>query len=83
MAVVYQVLAVVNLAWPRSSVYDLTGHTWWLKWSAVLFIGITLVVGYLIHLRLRGGKVHIPHAWHHHPAAEATAAAALAEPESA
>ena len=75
VAVVYQVLAVVNLAWPRSSVYDLTGHTWWLKWSAVLFIGITLVVGYLVHLRLRGGKVHIPHAWHHHPAAETAAAA--------
>ena len=85
VAVVYQVLAVVNLAWPRSSVYDLTGHTWWLKWSAVLFIGITLVVGYLVHLRLRGGKMHIPHAWHHQPAAEPTAAAAasLAEPESA
>ena len=28
----------------------------------MLFIGITLVVGYLVHLRLRGGKVHIPHA---------------------
>ena len=72
VAVIYQVLAVVNLAWPRSSVYDLTGHTWWLKWSAVLFIGITLVVGYLVHLRLRGGKVHIPHAWAHQPAAEPT-----------
>jgi amino acid transporter len=85
VAVIYQVLAVVNLAWPRSSVYDLTGHTWWLKWSAVLFIGITLAVGYLVHLRLRGGKVHIPHAWHHHPAAEpaAAAGASLAEPESA
>ncbi len=41
----------------------------------------TLVVGYLVHLRLRGGKLHIPHAWHHHPAAEP--AAALAEPEGA
>jgi len=70
VAVVYQVLAVVNLAWPRSSVYDLTGHTWWLKWSAVLFIGITLVVGYLIHLRLREGKMHIPHARLQQPAAE-------------
>jgi hypothetical protein len=36
----------------------------------VLFIAITLVVGYLVHLRLRGGKVHIPHAWHHHPVPE-------------
>ena len=85
VAVVYQVLAVINLAWPRSSVYDLTGHTWWLKWSAVLFIGITLVVGYLVHLRLRGGKVHIPHAWHHHHAEAPMEgpAVALAEPEGA
>jgi urea carboxylase system permease len=90
VAVAYQVLAIVNLAWPRSSVYDLTGHTWWLKWSAVLFIGITLAVGYLVHLRLRGGKVHIPHAWLHHAAADPAPAAgpvvspaALAEPEGA
>ncbi len=75
-------LAIINLAWPRKSVYDLTGHTWWLQWSAVLFIAVTLVVGYLVHLRLRGGKVHIPHAWHHHHAAE-PAAVALAEPEGA
>ncbi|HEY7278110.1 MAG TPA: hypothetical protein VH594_19225, partial [Trebonia sp.] len=71
------------------SVYDLTGHTWWLKWSAVLFIGITLAVGYLVHLRLRGGKVHIPHAWLHHHATTAPTtgqtptAAALPEPEGA
>jgi urea carboxylase system permease len=55
LAVLYQVAAVVNLAWPRASVYDLTGHTWWLRWSAVLFIGITAVIGYLVHLRLRAG----------------------------
>jgi urea carboxylase system permease len=55
VAVLYQVLAIINLAWPRSSVYDLTGHTWWLKWSAVLFIGITLVVGFIVHRRLRAG----------------------------
>jgi urea carboxylase system permease len=75
VAVVYQVLMIANLAWPRKSVYDLGGHTWWLQWSAVLFIGLTLVVGYLVHLRLRGGKVHIPHAWLHHAAAEHAVAA--------
>jgi urea carboxylase system permease len=53
IAVLYQVVAVINLAWPRASVYDLTGHTWWLRWSALLFIGISLVVGVLVHLRLR------------------------------
>lgn len=51
LAVVYQVVMAVNLLWPRSAVYDTTGHTWWLKWSAVLFIGLTLVAGFLIHRR--------------------------------
>jgi urea carboxylase system permease len=55
VAVLYQVAAIVNLAWPRASVYDLTGHTWWLRWSAVLFIAITVVIGYLVHRRLRAG----------------------------
>ena len=59
IAVVYQVLAVINLIWPRKSVYDLTGHTWWLQWSAPLFIGLTLVIGYLAHQRLRTGTATI------------------------
>jgi urea carboxylase system permease len=45
VAVAYQVLMVINLAWPRSAIYDLTGHSWWLQWSALLFIGATLLVG--------------------------------------
>jgi urea carboxylase system permease len=57
IAVAYQVLAVVNLAWPRSLVYDLTGHTWWLQWSALLFIGATVIVGIAVHLRLRGAAM--------------------------
>ena len=45
---------------------------------------LTLVVGYLVHLRLRGGKLHIPHAWLHHPTPSRRAGdAALAEPEGA
>jgi amino acid transporter len=80
VAVVYQVLMIVNLAWPRKSVYDLGGHTWWLQWSAPLFIALTLVAGYLVHLRLRGGKVHIPHARHSHPVGPPPV---LAEPETA
>ncbi len=55
IAVVYQVLAIVNLAWPRKSVYDLTGHTWWLQWSAPLFIGIVVVVGIAVH-RVLGAR---------------------------
>jgi urea carboxylase system permease len=60
LAVAYQVVAVVNLAWPRKAVYDLTGHTWWLQWSAVLFIAIAVVVGALVHMTLRKNSAAIP-----------------------
>ncbi|QGF23136.1 APC family permease [Raineyella fluvialis] len=60
LAVAYQVVAVVNLAWPRAAVYDLTGGTWWLQWSAVLFIGLCLVVGVLVHRRLHPHATRIP-----------------------
>ncbi|HEX3966000.1 MAG TPA: APC family permease [Trebonia sp.] len=80
IAVVYQVLAIVNLAWPRKSVYDLTGHTWWLQWSAPLFIGIVLVLGIAVHRVLRGNALSIP------VAAQVPALlteVAIAEPEGA
>jgi amino acid transporter len=59
-AVGYQVVMVVNLLWPRPEIYDLTGGTWWLKWSALLFIAATLALGALIHWRNRvrhGGAI--------------------------
>ena len=60
LAVLYQVVMVVNLAWPRASVYDLTGGTWWLQYSALLFIAASLLVGALCHHRNRarhGGPI--------------------------
>ena len=53
LAVAYQVVMVVNLAWPRAAVYDLTDGTWWLQYSALLFIAATLVVGFFVHRRNR------------------------------
>jgi urea carboxylase system permease len=53
VAVVYQLIAAFNLMWPRSEIYDLTGHTWWLKWSALLFLALTILVGIGIHIRNR------------------------------
>ncbi len=63
VAIAYQLVMVVNLAWPRAAIYDLTGDTWWLKWSALLFIALTLVVGTVIHWRTRirhGGPIRLP-----------------------
>jgi urea carboxylase system permease len=60
VAVVYQVVMVVNLVWPRAAIYDLTGNTWWLQWSALLFIGLTLLIGAVVHWRNRvrhGGAI--------------------------
>jgi len=61
-AVVYQVGMVLNLLWPREAIYDLTGHTWWLRWSALLFLGLILVLGAALHLRTRsrtGGPIEL------------------------
>ena len=65
LAVLYQVGMVVNLLWPRAAVYDLTGETWWLQWSALLFIGLALVIGAAYfasqRLHLRISLRHLPH----------------------
>jgi urea carboxylase system permease len=62
-AIVYQVGMVINLAWPRKEIYDLEGRGWWLQWSALLFIGLTVLVGAAIHWRTRirhGGAIKLP-----------------------
>ena len=65
IAVIYQIGMVINLMWPRPEIYDLTGETWWLKWSALLFIGISLLVGAVyfaqrrLHRRIK--LAHVPH----------------------
>ena len=66
VAVVYQTIMVVNLMWPRVFIYDLTPDgTWWLQWSALLFVGLTVVVGagYFVARQLHTSidLVHVPH----------------------
>ena len=53
VAVLFQAGMVVNLIWPRAAVYDLTGHTWWLQWSALLLLAVVLLAGAAVHLRMR------------------------------
>ncbi|MFF4690024.1 amino acid permease [Streptomyces sp. NPDC001307] len=65
VAVVYQAGMTVNLIWPRAEIYDLTGGTWWLRWSALLCIGLGLAAGaaYFLARRLhrRIELRHVPH----------------------
>jgi urea carboxylase system permease len=77
VAVVYQAIMVANLLWPRTVIYDLTGDTWWLKWSALLFVGITLAVGigYFVARQLHSKieLIHVPHSAVLEPVATAAA----------
>nr|WP_238431810.1 amino acid permease [Streptomyces cavernae] len=78
LAVLYGAGMTVNLIWPRPEIYDLTEGTWWLRWSALLFIGLTLAVGaaYFLARRLhhRIELRHVPHT-HVEPPAQAEAVA--------
>jgi uncharacterized membrane protein (DUF4010 family) len=40
-------LLCVNIAWPRQEVYDPGGNSWYLQYFAVIFVAVTLIVGYL------------------------------------
>lgn len=46
LAVLFQVGMAVNLIWPRPEIYDLTGNSWWLQYSALLFICAVLLIGW-------------------------------------
>jgi len=65
IAVAYGALQMVNLAWPRASVYDPAGQGWYVQYFSLLFVGGALVLGviaYALHRReLAGGTTeHAP-----------------------
>jgi urea carboxylase system permease len=46
-AVVWGLFMAINLAWPRSSIYNATEpFHWYLKWGGVLFVGIVMLGGF-------------------------------------
>lgn len=54
LAVAYGALQMVNLAWPRASVYDPAGGHWYLQYFSLLFVGGSSLVGlaaYALHRR--------------------------------
>lgn len=57
VAVLWGLGMAVNMAWPRAEVYDPAGHHWYLRWFAVLLLGVVLVVGLVGYARQRGGVV--------------------------
>jgi urea carboxylase system permease len=67
LAVAYGVIVAINIAWPRSAVYDsfagtknaaghlIPGHWYW-QYIAILFIGITFIVGALYYFAVYNRK---------------------------
>jgi hypothetical protein len=49
IAVVMGGLLVVNIGWPRQEVYDPAGTSWFLQYFAVIFVALTLAVGYFAY----------------------------------
>jgi urea carboxylase system permease len=57
VAVIYQVLVVINLAWPRTAIYNaLPPAHWYFKWSAVLFIGAVYIIGFAYYFGVQAKK---------------------------
>ncbi|MET3860694.1 urea carboxylase system permease [Dietzia sp. 2505] len=55
MAVGYGLLMTVNLAWPRSEIFDPSGETPWLRWAGVVTVLAVVGLGILCFPR---GKTH-------------------------
>jgi hypothetical protein len=43
----------VNMAWPRASVYNPTGGSWYLQWFSVLLLAGTFLTGAVAYAYLR------------------------------
>lgn len=58
-AVLFQIVMIVNLLWPRPEIYDLAGDSPLLQWSALITIGLSLAIGaaYLAWRRRAHGPI--------------------------
>jgi urea carboxylase system permease len=59
-AVLYGALMTINMAWPRTSVYDPANGGWYLQWFSVLLLVGTAVSGALAYAYLRRSKRIVP-----------------------
>jgi urea carboxylase system permease len=74
LAVVFQVGVMVNLAWPRVSVYG--GDRWYYQWGAFVFVGLLGGIGAVYYLLAHRGRPTTVLA-EHRADADADAAAAI------
>jgi urea carboxylase system permease len=58
VAVVYQIIAIINLAWPREAVYG--GDHWYFQWGGVTFTAFFLITGGLYYLLVQRDKAAEP-----------------------
>jgi urea carboxylase system permease len=57
VAVAYQTVVVVDLVWPRVSIYNYLGaYHWYYKWAAVLFIGLMYIIGFIYYFTVQVKK---------------------------
>jgi amino acid transporter len=57
VAVIFQVLVVINLMWPRVAIYNAIGAPhWYLKWAAVLFVGVVYIIGFIYYFTVQVKK---------------------------
>jgi urea carboxylase system permease len=81
VAVLWGIGMAVNLAWPRASIYNATEpFHWYLKWGAVLFVGIVMLGGFAYYWFVQRHKTGTlaAHAYEA-PGAEQPAAGATAD----
>jgi urea carboxylase system permease len=52
-AVAYGALMTINMAWPRASVYDPAGGSWYLHWFSILLLLGTFATGALAYANLK------------------------------
>jgi hypothetical protein len=56
-AVIYQSLVIIDLIWPRASIYNYLGAPhWYFKWAAVLFIGLMYIIGFIYYFAVQVKK---------------------------
>jgi urea carboxylase system permease len=57
VAVIFQILVVINLMWPRAQIYNYigAGH-WYYKWAAVIFVALVYLIGFAYYFGIQRHK---------------------------